>query len=59
MPAPLDFAHNGRSFGIEQLHADLHKQPLAAEAIEKRVNRFRTVKIQCNNYLFIHCVPLL
>ena len=59
MPPPLDFAHDGGALGVEQLHADFDEQLPLPEPVEERVNLLRAVKIQRNDHLFIHGVPLL
>ena len=55
----LDFADDGRTLGIEQLHADLHKRLAVCELIEKGQRLFAAVKIQSDDYVFTHGVHLL
>ena len=59
MAARLDFAHDGRAFGVEELHADLHKGLFAGEAVKKCEGLFLAVKIQCDDNVLTHGGPLL
>ena len=57
--ARLDLAHDGRAFGVEELHADLHKGLFAGEAVEKREGLFLAVKIQRDDNVLTHGGHLL
>ena len=57
--ARLDLAHDGRAFGVEELHADLHEGLFAGEAVEKREGLFLAVKIQRDDNVLTHGGHLL
>ena len=57
--AGLDLAHDRGAFGVEKLHADLHKGLFAGEVIEKRERFFLAVKIQRNDNVLTHGGHLL
>ena len=59
MAARLDLAHDGRAFGVEELHANLHKGLFAGEAIKKCEGLFLAVKIQCDDNVLTHGGHLL
>ena len=50
----LDAAYDLRTLGVEQLHADLDKGLLAAEAVEKGVGLFRAAEVAGDNHVFSH-----
>ena len=57
--ARLDLAHDGRAFGVEELHADLHIRPLVSEAVEKGQRALPGRKVAGDYYVFSHCLLLL
>ena len=57
--AGLDLAHDRGAFGVEKLHADLHKGLFAGEAVKKREGLFLAVEIQRNDNVLTHGGHLL
>ena len=57
-PCP-DLPDDGGAFGVEQLHADLHKWLFLCEAVQKCQCFFLAVKVQRNDNVFTHDVLLL
>ena len=56
--AAFDFADDGGTFCVEQLHADLDKGLTSAscKAVKEREYRSGTVEVTGYDYVFFHCL---
>ena len=54
----LDLPDDGRTLGVEQLHADLHEGLAALELVQKGQGFVFGGEIQCNDDVLVHrCAP--